>query len=165
MLPQLDTLKLSMFPSCHVEAPEQLINIFTLFKFRCLSPQMLNFSISSKNVDFDKIAKNFSAMCFTPGLKIFLVLSFFHSNKHHFCTCALFESFVVTVTPQWCAQGNWPTVNSLGIWVVDPARYAACWPLNFRMMCRISPILTSHCSKTVRWIMLHPYAAFLDQGS
>ena len=95
-------------------------------------------------------------MCFTPGLKIFLVLSFFHSNKHHFCTCALFESFVVTVTPQWCAQGNWPTVNSLGIWVVDPARYAACWPLNFRMMCRISPILTSHCSKTVRWIMLHP---------
>ena len=112
-----------------------------------------------------KFKKKFSAICFTPGLKIFLVLSFFHSNKHHFCTCALFESFVVTVTPQWCAQGNWPTVNSLGIWVVDPARYAACWPLNFRMMCRISPILTSHCSKTVRWIMLHPYAAFLDQGS
>ena len=111
LLLPMDTLKLSIF-QFPVDAPEQLNLIFTLFKIGWLSPQNCwFFQFRPKRWFWQNFKKKFSAICFTPGLKIFLVLSFFHSNKHHFCTCALFESFVVTVTPQWGAQGNWPTVT------------------------------------------------------
>ena len=151
MLPQYDSLKLSNFQFPRWGSGTVEYYFHTVQNRLFITTKLSIFSISSKNVDFDKISKNFQ--------RFVLVQDWKSSSSWVF---SVQISTTLHVRSIWKLRCD---CNSLGIWVIGPARFAACWPLYFRMMCRISPILTSHCSKTVRWIMLYPYAAFLDQGS
>ena len=115
MLPQWDTLKLSIFQFPRWGSRTVEYYFHTVQNRLFITTKLSIFSISSQNVDFDEISKNFQ--------RFVLVQDWKSSSSWVF---SVQMSTTLHVRSIWKLRFD---CNSLGIWVIGPARFAACWPL------------------------------------